>query len=109
MKNFVQKSFSMDILAPKAVNAGEPFAFGSFVCIPTNSAAQGELVNVYSEGIYLLNVSVETKIGQPLYFHDKTSTIDATPADSIFCGFSIENAPAGQTKVMLSKCVVPAK
>ena len=107
MRNFVQKSYSIDIIPPKKLKAGEPFAMGNIISIPQDDAEEGvDLVTVFTEGIYVLNVSENTRIGQPLYFHDATGVIDSNPSDSIFCGFSVENTSSGPTKVMLNKCVV---
>ena len=106
MRNFVQESYSIDIIAPKKLKAGEPFAMGNIISIPQDDAEEGSLVTVFTEGIFILNVSENTSIGQALYFHDSNGVIDTKSSNSIFCGFSVDNKAAGPIRVMLNKCLV---
>ena len=69
-----------------------------------------EFTTVYFEGIFLLNTSINTTIGQSLYFHDSNGKIDADSGNSgVFLGFSLENKSAGQTKIMLNKSIVSSQ
>ena len=109
MKNFIQKSFSFDILAPKVLTSGIPFIFGGFVTVPVCDAAVGELVTVYTEGIFALNVTGQVNIGDSLYLH-ADGTLNTTALDGTVCGFSLEATTGGAVRVMLVKAItVPAK
>lgn len=105
MKNFVQKSFSFDLVAPKNLSSGVPFVVGNFVVIPVCDAVQGQLVTVFAEGIFSLPVTGQTNIGDALYLHTD-GTLNTIKQDGAFFGFSIEASTGGIAKVMLSKAVL---
>lgn len=107
MKNFIQKSFSFDIIAPKDLSSGTPFILGGFVAIPICDAKQGQLVTVQTEGIFELNIAGAVNIGSPLYMHADNS-INSTALNGVPCGFSIEATTGGMTKVMLNKSILVA-
>ncbi len=104
MKNFIQKSFSFDILAPKQLTSGIPFILGSFVAIPVCDAAIGQLVTVQTEGIFALNVAGQVNTGDAVYLHSD-GTINTTPQNGIPCGFCVETSTGGVVKVMLNKSI----
>jgi predicted RecA/RadA family phage recombinase len=104
MKNFIQKSFSFDILAPKQLMSGVPFILGGFVAIPVGDASLGELVTVYTEGVFALNVSVQVNIGDVVYLH-ADGTLNTTPQSGTPCGFCMETSTGGVVKVMLNKSI----
>ncbi len=109
MKNFIQKSFSFDVLAPKELSSGIPFIFGGFVAIPVCDAAVGQLVTVQTEGIFELNVTGQVNIGDSLYLH-ADGTLNTTALDGTVCGFSLESTTGGAARVMLVKAIsVPTK
>jgi predicted RecA/RadA family phage recombinase len=104
MKNFIQKSFSFDIHAPKELTAGTPFILGGFVAIPVNDAGIGQLVTIYTEGIFELNITGNVNIGDALFLHSD-GTLNTTSQDGTACGFSLEASTGGITKVMLVKSI----
>lgn len=107
MKNFIQKSFSFDIIAPKNLTAGSPFILGGFVAIPVCDATQGQLVTVQTEGIFELDIAGSVNIGTPLYMH-ADNTINSIAQNGVPCGFAIEATTGGMTKVMLNKSILVA-
>ena len=104
MKNFIQKSYSIDIIAPINLTSGVPFLCGKFVAIPVCDAAEGELVTIYTEGIFELNVTSQVNLGDPVYLQ-KDGTIITTPQNATPCGFAVEASSGGVTKIMLSKSI----
>lgn len=104
MKNYIQKPFSFDILAPQNLSSGAPFIFGGFVAIPVDDAKQGELVTIYTEGIFELNVTGTVTLGNPVYMH-ADGTINTTAAGGVPCGFAMEASTGGIVKVMLNKSI----
>ena len=104
MKNFIQKSFSFDVIAPKQLTSGMPFILGGFVAIPVCDAAVGQMVTVYTEGIFELNVTGQVNIGDAVYLHADGS-INTTAQSGTVCGFSVEASTGGIVKVMLNKSI----
>ena len=104
MKNFIQKSFSFDVIAPKDLLSGVPFTLGGFVAIPVCDAAVGQLVSVYTEGIFALNVTGQVNIGDAVYLHADGSISSAAQGGTA-CGFCVEASTGGIVKVMLNKSI----
>ncbi len=104
MKNFIQKSFSFDILAPKQLTSGIPFILGGFVAIPVCDAVIGQLVTVQTEGIFALNVNAQVNMGDAVYLH-ADGTLNTTPQNGTPCGFCVETGTGGAVKVMLNKSI----
>ncbi len=104
MKNYIQKSFSFDTLAPKNVFSGTPFALGGFVCVPVCDALQGQFVTVYTEGIFTFDVTGKVNTGDTLYLH-ADGTINISSQSAIPCGFALESSMGGVVKVMLAKSI----
>lgn len=108
MKNFIQKSFSFDVLAPKEVTSGSPFILGGFVAIPVCDAAVGQLVTIYTEGVFALNVTGQVNIGDALYLH-ADGTINTSAQTGTVCGFSLEASTGGVVKIMLNKSITASQ
>ncbi len=104
MKNFIQKSFSFDVIAPKQLTSGMPFILGGFVAIPVCDAAVGQMVTVYTEGIFSLNVTGLVNIGDAVYLHADGS-INTTAQSGTVCGFVLEASSGGVVKIMLNKSI----
>lgn len=104
MKNYIQKSYSFDIIAPQNLSSGVPFILGGFIAIPENEAKQGELVTIYTEGIFELNVVGTVNVGAAVYMH-ADGTINTTAQSGVPCGFAMEASTGGNVKVMLNKSI----
>lgn len=105
MKNFIQKSFSIDVIVPVDVSSGVPFVCGKLVAIPVCDAKAGELVTIYTEGIFELNISSPVAIGDTVYLQ-KDGTVGINSKEAFPFGFAVESAQGGFSKIMLVKSIL---
>ena len=105
MKNYIQKSYSVDILAPKNLSSGVPFLLGNFMCcVPVNDAQPGDLVTVYTEGIYEFPFSGTVQMGEAIYLDNKGNlTTDSNKGT--YCGMCVASSNGGSVKIMINKSI----
>ena len=104
MKNFIQKSYSFDIVAPQELRAGTPFIMQNFVGVPVNDAAVGELVTVFLEGVFSFQMSEPVNLGDAVYLN-KNGQLSKTLSDGVLCGFSMTSTSGGEVKISLAKAL----
>ena len=105
MKNFIQKSYSFDVIAQQPLFSGVPFVLGNFMCcVPVKNAEVGDLVTVYTEGIYEFPLSDSAQIGDAVYL-DAKGVLSKDSKKGVYCGMSVESSNGGTVQVMINKSI----
>ena len=112
MKNFVQCGENLDLIAPRALSAGEGFVVGSIFAVAAADAANGAAVVGVTEGVFDLAKKSTTafSVGDKVSFDNTNHYCDAAGAGLYPIGVAIAAAanPGATVRVKLNEVAVTA-
>ena len=101
MKNFVQEGTTLTVAAPAAVASGQYVVVGAIRGVAAFDAAQGEPVEVATEGIFTLPkvAADDIAVGDLLYWTGTACTKTAGTGSKPLVGVAIKPAAANSATV----------
>jgi len=101
MKNYVQEGKTLTVTAPAAVVSGQFVTVGAIRGVVAYDAAQGEPVELATEGVFTLpKVAAEDiAVGDLLYWNGSACTKTAGTGSKPLVGVAVKAAGAGVTTV----------
>jgi predicted RecA/RadA family phage recombinase len=101
MKNYVQEGKTITVTAPAAVTSGQYVVVGAIRGVAAYDAAQGEPVEVATEGVFTLPKVAADSIaaGDLLYWNGTACTKTAGTGSKPLVGVAVKAAGAGVTTV----------
>ena len=101
MKNYVQEGKTITVTAPSAVASGQYVVVGAIRGVAAFDAAQGEPVEVATEGVFTLpKVAADNvAVGDLLYWNGSACTKTAGTGSRPLMGVAVKPAAANSTMV----------
>ena len=103
MKNYVQEGKTITVTAPAAVASGQYVTVGAIRGVAAYDAAQGEPVEVATEGVFTLPkvAADEITAGDLLYWNGAACTKTAGTGAKPLVGVAVKPAAANATTVIV--------
>ena len=103
MKNYVQEGKSLTVTAPAAVTSGQYVTVGAIRGVAAYDAAQGEPVEVATEGVFTLPkvAADEITAGDLLYWNGAACTKTAGTGSKPLVGVAVKPAAANSASVQV--------
>lgn len=101
MKNYVQAGVNLTLPAPYAVASGDGALIGAIFGVASQSALEGEDVDLVTDGVFSLPkvVADEFTIGERAYWDDAAQMVTVTALNNTLIGVAIVAAGNGVADV----------
>jgi len=103
MKNYVQPGETVTVVAPTGgAVSGVGVKVGSLFGVAAFDAAQGETVEIVTEGVFdLAKDGNSVTVGEKLYWNDVSKVVTVTASTNLLIGVALMAAAAGDATVRI--------